>query len=164
MSIKLTRIYADDSERVLHFDAGILRRLVAWRPSTTTVQTVAYWACTGLTAFFFVSGGLAYALGVPGVVEGVMQLGFPLYFVQMLGVWKVLGGVAILAPGFPRLKEWAYAGILIDLTGASVASAAMGSAIGAEWWHVLAPLLVAAMMVGSWALRPPSRRLAGPAL
>jgi hypothetical protein len=64
----------------------------------------------------------------------------------------------------PRLKEWAYAGIFIDLTGASVASAAMSASIGAEWWHVWAPLTVAAIMFGSWALRPASRRLAGPAL
>jgi DoxX-like family len=126
--------------------------------------SVAYWICTALTAFFFVSGGLAYALAVPDVVAGVTQLGFPLYFVRMLGVWKVLGGLAILAPGFPRLKEWAYAGIFFDLTGAAVASATMGASIGAEWWHVPAPLLVAAIMVGSWALRPPSRRLPGPAL
>ena len=74
------------------------------------------------------------------------------------------GAAAVVAPGFPRLKEWAYAGILFDLTGASVASATMGAAIGAEWWHVFAPLAVGAIMVGSWALRPPSRRLPGPAL
>jgi hypothetical protein len=61
--------------------------------------SVAYWICTALTTFFFVSGGLAYALAVPDVVAGVTQLGFPLYFVQLLGVWKVLGGLAILAPG-----------------------------------------------------------------
>jgi uncharacterized membrane protein YphA (DoxX/SURF4 family) len=132
--------------------------------ATAKALSVAYWICTALTAFFFVSGGLAYALAVPDVVEGVIQLGFPLYFVRLLGVWKVLGGLAILAPGFPRLKEWAYAGILFDLTAASVASATMGAAIGAEWWHALAPLVVAAIMVGSWALRPPSRRLPGPAL
>jgi hypothetical protein len=132
--------------------------------STAKAVSVAYWICTALSAFFFVSGGLAYAMAVPDVVAGVIQLGFPLYFVRMLGVWKVLGGLAILTPGFPRLKEWAYAGILFDLTGASVASAVMGPSIGAEWWHVLAPLMVAAIVVSSWALRPPSRRLAGPAL
>jgi hypothetical protein len=126
--------------------------------------SIAYWICTALTAFFFVSGGLAYALAVPDVVNGVMLFGFPLYFVRLLGVWKVLGGLAIVAPGLPRLKEWAYAGMFIDLTGASVASATMGASIGAEWWHVWAPLMVAAIMFGSWALRPASRRLAGPAL
>jgi DoxX-like family len=132
--------------------------------ATAKALSVAYWISTALTAFFFVSGGLAYALAVPDVVEGVIQLGFPLYFVRLLGVWKVLGGLAILAPGFPRLKEWAYAGILIELTGAAVANAVMGDTIGAAWWHVPAPLLVAALVVVSWALRPPSRRLAGPAL
>jgi hypothetical protein len=132
--------------------------------ATAKAVSVAYWICTALTAFFIASGGLAYALAVPDVVAGVIQLGFPLYFVQLLGVWKVLGGLAIVAPGFPRLKEWAYAGILFDLTGAAVASAVMGASIGAEWWHVLAPLSIAAMMVASWALRPPSRRLPGPAL
>ena len=132
--------------------------------STAKAVSVAYWICTTLTAFVFVSGGLGYALAVPDVVDGVIQLGFPLYFIRLLGVWKVLGGLAILAPGLPRLKEWAYAGIFFDLTAASVASATMGAAIGAEWWHVPTPLLVAAVMVGSWALRPPSRRLPGPAL
>jgi hypothetical protein len=131
---------------------------------TAKAVSAAYWVCTALTAFLLVSGGLAYAMAVPDVVEGVIQLGFPLYFIRLLGVWKVLGGLAILAPGFPRLKEWAYAGILFDLTGAAVASATLGASIGAEWWHVPAPLLVAAIMVGSWALRPPSRRLSGPAL
>src|SRR5262245_29149525 len=91
----------------------------------SSVASVAHWICTSLTAFFFVSGGLAYVMAVPEVAQGVIQLGFPMYFVRLLGVWKVLGGLAILAPGLPRLKEWAYAGIFFDLTAASVASAAM---------------------------------------
>src|SRR5262245_46076303 len=128
------------------------------------VKTLAYWVSTGLIAFVFISGGLAYAMAVPDVVQGVMQLGFPLYFIQLLGVWKVLGGLAILAPGLPRLKEWAYFGMFVDLTGAAVASAAMGASIGAEWWHVPVPLVIAAILAASWALRPASRRLAGPAL
>jgi DoxX-like family len=128
------------------------------------VKALAYWSCTGLVAFFFISGGLAYAMGVPDVVEGVMQLGFSLYFVQLLGVWKVLGGLAIVSPAFPRLKEWAYFGIFLDLTSASVASTVTGAAIGAQWWHVWAPLGIAAILAGSWALRPASRRLDGSAL
>jgi DoxX-like protein len=132
--------------------------------ATAKAVSIAYWICTALTAFLIASGGLAYALAVPDVVEGVIQLGFPLYFVQLLGIWKVLGGLALLAPGLPRLKEWAYAGILFDLTGAAVANATMGASIGAEWWHVPAPLFVAVILVGSWALRPASRRLPGPAL
>jgi hypothetical protein len=129
-----------------------------------TGKSIAYWICTALTVFFMGPGGFAYVMAVPEVVDGVSQLGFPLYFTRMLGVWKVLGSLAILAPGFPRLKEWAYAGMLFDLIGAAVASAVMGPSIGAQWWHVPTPLVIAAIMIGSWSLRPPSRRLAGPLL
>ena len=51
------------------------------------------------------------------------QLGYPMYFFAILGVWKVLGAIAILVPRFPRLKEWAYAGIFFDLTGAAASCA-----------------------------------------
>jgi hypothetical protein len=79
---------------------------------------------------------------VPQVVEGVTHLGFPLHFVTLLGVWKVLGGIAILVPGFARVKEWAYAGMFFDLTGAAIASVASGNA----WWHIVAPLAVAVVI------------------
>ena len=75
-----------------------------------TQGNVAYWVCTGLVVFFIGSGGLAYALQVPDVVQGVVALGFPLHFIVLLGVWKVLGAIAILVPGLPLIKEWAYAG------------------------------------------------------
>jgi len=83
------------------------------------------------------------------------QLGFPLYVVILLGVWKVLGSIALVVPGFALLKEWAYAGIFFDLTGAAWADAAMRGA----WWHVAAPLVILVILYGSWALRPASRRL-----
>ena len=121
------------------------------------MKRVAYWVCTGLIVFFIGSGGLAYAMRVPDVVKGVVALGFPVYFIVLLGVWKVLGSIAILVPGFPLIKEWAYAGIMIDLTGAAVASLATGYA----WWHAAAPLVIAGLVVASWALRPESRRLPG---
>ena len=53
-------------------------------------------------------------------------LGYPMYFFAILGFWKVLGAIAILVPRFPRLKEWAYAGIFFDLTGAAASCAAVG--------------------------------------
>jgi hypothetical protein len=121
------------------------------------MKRVAYWVCTVLVAFFIGSGGLAYAMRVPGVVEGVGALGFPVHFIVLLGVWKVLGSIAILVPGFPLLKEWAYAGIMIDLTGAAYTSIATGRA----WWHAAAPLAIAVLVAASWALRPESRRLPG---
>jgi hypothetical protein len=69
----------------------------------------------------------------------------------------VLGSIAIPVPGFAQLKEWAYAGIIFDLTGAASASIATGG----EWWHVAAPLSIAVLVAASWALRPDSRRLHG---
>jgi hypothetical protein len=125
--------------------------------ASSTMKSVAYWVCTGLVAFFIGSGGLAYALQVPDVVQGVVALGFPVHFVVLLGVWKVLGSIAILVPRFPLVKEWAYAGIMFDLTGAASASIATGG----EWWHVGAPLSIAVLVAASWALRPASRRLPG---
>jgi uncharacterized membrane protein YphA (DoxX/SURF4 family) len=118
-------------------------------------RLIGYWACTIAVAFVFISSGICYVIGLPPVVAGVLHLGYPAYFVTLLGIWKVLGGIAILAPGFPRLKEWAYAGMIFDLTGAAYSSTAIGNA----WWHVLAPLSVAAIAVLSWALRPEGRVL-----
>jgi uncharacterized membrane protein YphA (DoxX/SURF4 family) len=95
-------------------------------------------------------------LGAHATVEGVVALGYPAYFVTLIGVWEVLGGLAIAAPGFPRLKEWVCAGAVFDLMGAGISSAAAG--VGAR--HVAVPLVLAILALVSWALRPESRRLA----
>ena len=124
------------------------------------MKNAAYWVCTGLVVFFIGSGGAAYALQVPDVVQGVVSLGFPAHFVVLLGVCKVLGALAIVVPGFSLLKEWAYAGIVFELLGAASATLATGG----EWWHAAAPLSIAALVVASWALRPASRRLSGATL
>ena len=114
-----------------------------------------YWTTTAILAFVLISGGAAQAVGQHDTVAGILRLGYPAYFATLLGVWKVLGGVAILAPRFPRLKEWAYAGAVFDLTGASISSAASGLAAR----HVIVPLVLAGIAFASWALRPASRRL-----
>jgi len=120
-------------------------------------RNVAYWITTGLVAFFIGSGGLSqiwqYKINPHGVVP---VLGYPMYFFAILGFWKALGAIAILAPRFPRLKEWAYAGIFFDLTGAAVSCVAVGG-YGAYGFHVIAPLIICGLMVASWALRPESR-------
>jgi uncharacterized membrane protein YphA (DoxX/SURF4 family) len=126
---------------------------------TTKAKNIAYWTTTLLVAFFIGSGGVGQVVRLQGTVDGFVHiLGYPLYFVTILGVWKVLGAIAILVPGFPRLKEWAYAGIFFDLTGAAASSAAVGG-YGAYGFHVLAPLVIAGLTVTSWALRPPSRTI-----
>ncbi len=118
-------------------------------------RTVGYWVCTVLIALAFLSGGVGQLLRSPQTVEGITHLGYPVYFLIILGVWKILGGIAILLPGFPLLKEWAYAGMIFDLTGASASHVAAGDDVR----HILVPLVLAALVVGSWALRPEGRRL-----
>jgi hypothetical protein len=79
-----------------------------------------------------------------------------MYFFAILGFWKVLGAIAILVPRFPRLKEWAYAGIFFDLTGAAASCAFVG-VYGVYAFHIVAPLFLAVLAMASWALRPESR-------
>jgi hypothetical protein len=122
-------------------------------------KSIAYWITTGLVAFFIGGGGLSqiwqYKVNPHGIVP---ELLYPMYFFAILGFWKALGAIAILVPGFPRLKEWAYAGIFFDLTGAAASCAAVGG-YGAYGFHVLAPLIITGFLVVSWALRPASRVL-----
>jgi uncharacterized membrane protein YphA (DoxX/SURF4 family) len=130
-----------------------------WRfELTMKAKSIAYWVTTILVAFFM-SGGVAQILQFRANPHGVVpELGYPMYFFLILGVWKVLGAIAILVPGFPRLKEWAYAGIFFDLTGAAASCAAVGG-FGAYDFHVIAPLIIAGLTVASWALRPQSRTI-----
>ncbi len=121
-------------------------------------RTIAYWTTTILVAFF-ISGGVTQIAQYRANPHGVVPaLGYPMYFFAILGGWKVLGAVAILVPRFPRLKEWAYAGIFFDLTGAALSCAAVGG-YGAYGFHVIAPLIITGLTVASWALRPESRKI-----
>jgi len=119
------------------------------------IRNIAYWATTGLVAAAFAFGGIVDVGRGPQVVEGMKHLGYPLYVALILGIWKVLGAVAIVAPGLPRLKEWAYAGMFFDLTGAAASHAFSGD--GAA--NISTPLAMLAFVVASCALRPPGRRL-----
>ena len=124
---------------------------------STKAKSIAYWTMTILVAFFIGPGGLTQIWQYYANPHGVVPiLGYPMYFFAILGCWKALGAIAILVPRFPRLKEWAYAGIFFDLTGAAASCAAVGG-YGAYGFHVLAPLVIAGLTVASWALRPPSR-------
>jgi len=122
------------------------------------LKSRSYWVVTALIAFCIGSGGAAELMGVPGNIEGLVHLGYPPYFATIIGFWKVLGAVAILVPGFPRLKEWTYAGIFFNMSGA----AATGVFTHSAEWHVIVDLVLASLTVASWALRPASRRLDGP--
>jgi uncharacterized membrane protein YphA (DoxX/SURF4 family) len=119
-------------------------------------HVIAYWVTTALVVFELVLGGIWDVLRVPQARSVIERLGYPPYFLVILGIWKLLGAVALVIPGFPRLKEWAYAGVIFDLTGA-VASLLASGFIDAG--ALAYPIVMTGVAVASWALRPPSRRL-----
>lgn len=119
-------------------------------PGVTRLKTIAYWGTTALTALAFLTGGLADLSRGPAMVSGMAHLGYPAYFLLILGAWKVLGALAIVAPRLPRLKEWAYAGIFFDLTGAALSHTSVGDPLA----KVLVPLVILGVAAASWALRP----------
>lgn len=121
-------------------------------------KKIAYWVSTGLVALAFLVGGAMDLLQPPDAVDGMLALGMPIYVMTLLGMWKVPGALVLLVPRLALVKEWAYAGIVFDLTGASFAHASVGD--GAD--KVLTPLVIMAIAIVSWSLRPASRRLGRP--
>ncbi|MFD1629713.1 DoxX family protein [Pseudopedobacter beijingensis] len=113
-----------------------------------------YWIITGLLCLSL-SGGIGQLLQVKEVVEGFAPLGYPTYFISIIGFWKIMAIIALLVPKFPLLKEWAYAGIVFAMTGASISHIVSGS----ELFHIIAPLIIVILAVVSWYLRPASRKL-----
>jgi len=116
---------------------------------------IAYWLTTGTILLVWGSGGIADITQVPETVAGMELLGYPVYFVVLLGIWKLLGAVALAVPRFPRLKEWAYAGTVFELTGAVISHAVSGSAA----FHLFYTSAFALTAAASWALRPADRVL-----
>ena len=125
-----------------------------------TQQRIAYATTTMLVVLAFAGSGLANLFHAAHVAADMGHLGYPPYFMTILGTWKVLGAIAVGAPRLPRIKEWAYAGMVFDLTGA----AASRSAAGDDPMQIGVPLGIAILVVVSWATRPVSRRLATPVL
>src|ERR1700751_4579626 len=117
---------------------------------------IAYWVTTALVVFELALGGIWDVLRVPQVLGLIERLGYPSYFLVILGIWKLLGAVALVIPRFPRLKEWAYAGVIFDLTGAVASLVASGLT---EAGTLAYPIAMTGVTVASWALRPSSRRL-----
>jgi uncharacterized membrane protein YphA (DoxX/SURF4 family) len=122
---------------------------------STHARTIAFWVTTIFGPASFVIGGYLHLTRDPQVMATLAHLGYPVYFATIMGVWKLLGAIAIVVPGLPRLKEWAYAGFFFDLTGAAATRAFVGDSAA----DILAPLVFLALVAASWALRPASRAL-----
>jgi len=127
---------------------------IARRYRSVRWQSAGYWLATTAVAAELAVGGIWDITRLPSVRDLVMHLGYPSYFLVLLGTWKVLGAFALLIPGRPVLKEWAYAGAFFTYTGAIASHLTTGYAVGEV--GLLAVLTI--LTVLSWALRPPSRR------
>lgn len=103
---------------------------------------ITYWITTGLFAFVMFGSALPDVVSAKDAVEGFGKIGLPASLVPFVGVAKVLGVVAILIPGYPRLKEWAYAGLTFDLIGATYCMASAFHSITAVWF-MLVPFALA---------------------
>ncbi len=96
----------------------------------TRRSKIIYWAATGFLAFGMLAQGFAQISHTDGYVEMIaVHLGYPLYFLSIIGVWKILGVIAILVPGFKLLKEWAYAGFFFVMSGAVFSHVASGDSV-----------------------------------
>ncbi len=123
-------------------------------------KTIAFWLLTGLVVVSQAASGIADLLKVQAMVDGVAALGYPPYIITILGPFKILGAIVLALPGLRRLKEWAYAGFFFDFLGAFLSHTYNGDAI-----DLRLPALVAVfVLLGSYFLRPESRRLPGPTL
>src|SRR3954464_11482886 len=125
-------------------------------------KTLAYWVATTLIALETFVGGITdlahggtMLVAGPSVVRIVTNLGYPAYILKILGVWKLPGAAVIVVPGLPRLKEWAYAGVFFELTGAAASFVLHGEITS----DLVSPVILAALTMISWALRPEDRVL-----
>jgi len=89
-------------------------------------KLIIYWIATALLAFGMLASGIQQLLRVNAMTNILVHLGYPIYFMSIIGTWKILAVIAILIPGFKLLKEWAYAGLFFTMTGALVSHLACG--------------------------------------
>src|SRR5882757_6585916 len=117
---------------------------------------IIYWISTALLALGMLQSGIFAVLRTKEWVQLVTSLGYPVYFLTILGIWKILGVIAILMPRFPLLKEWAYAGFFFAMTGALASHLACGdhSAKG-----LMGPLFQIVFIILSWYFRPADRKI-----
>ena len=142
------------------------KNLTADLPAATNVKTgkarkIIYWISTIWLGLGMVATGIQQLLKVtlegamaPPGVWGITQLGYPVYFLTILGIWKILGVAALLIPKYPLLKEWAYAGFFFLLTGAIFSHIAVGHAMS----ELIPSLLLLVLLIISWYTRSANRK------
>lgn len=115
---------------------------------------ITYWIATIWLSLGMLSSAIVQLLGVEEEVDFILQLGYPLYFLTILGAYKILGVIAVLIPRFPLLKEWAYAGFFFAMSGAAFSHIASGTTN-----EIFPSLLLLTLTIVSWYFRPVDRKL-----
>jgi hypothetical protein len=116
---------------------------------------IIYWIATVWLALGMVSTGIVQLIKMKEEVDMMTHLGYPIYFLTILGIWKMLGVVTVLIPKFPLLKEWAYAGFFFAMSGAIFSHFASGDAAK----DFFGPGLLLVLTVVSWYFRPADRKV-----
>ena len=125
------------------------------KKSTMNMKSYTYWAVTGLLTFILAFSGIGALTRQDFLIESMQHIGFPLYVMPILGTAYVLAAIAIILPGLPRLKEWAHAGVVFAMTAAFVSHVSIGDSFA----DMAPPLVILALNVASYILRPNSRRI-----
>ena len=120
----------------------------------TKRNKIIYWIATIWLALGMLSTGAVQLFRLKADVDQITHLGYPVYLLTILGVWKILGVIAVLIPGFPRLKEWAYAGFFFAMSGAVISHIVSGDSVK----EIFPPLLLLILTVVSWYFRPADRK------
>lgn len=121
----------------------------------TKATKIIYWVATALLAFGMLGSGIAQLLHLKDMNELITHVGYPLYFMYIIGVWKILGVIVILLPRLKLLKEWAYAGFFFLMSGALISHLFMGDGGNA----IFGPLFQTIFVILSWYFRPAERKL-----
>lgn len=118
-------------------------------------KAIGFWIVTGLLCFGMLAGGTAQIIRAKPNVDGMIHLGYPLYVMTILGIWKILAVVVILVPKYQLAKEWAYAGLFFLLSGGVISHFVSGDSI----LQALPVFIFMCLTVASWYLRPASRKI-----
>ncbi|MDG3581545.1 DoxX family protein [Galbibacter pacificus] len=121
----------------------------------TKTAKIIYWITNIWLALGMVSTGIVQLLKTEEEVQSMNNLGYPIYLLSILGIWKLLGVIAVLIPKSPLLKEWAYAGFFFAMSGAIISHVANGDNPSI----LFGPILLLVLTVLSWYLRPASRKV-----
>jgi uncharacterized membrane protein YphA (DoxX/SURF4 family) len=121
----------------------------------TKRNKIIYWIATLWLALGMTSTGVVQLMHMKQEVDKMTTLGYPLYFLTIIGIWKILGVIAVLIPKFPLLKEWAYAGFFFAMSGAVFSHLANGD----EPKELFGPILLLVLTIVSWYFRPADRKI-----